>query len=206
MLATRRTNGRTVSRATFRTAAGLLSVALIGAACGGAAAPTPTPGSSPGTSQPPGGQATPAGGGTPTTAPVVTPAGGAGGATLPDGSWTAGTVHAVISGPVSQTIDAPLLAANSVSGQAQTSLIYVAEDTATQVSIAIYPDDVAISVTTATFVGGGGSTADAPCDASITRADANAVEGRVICTNAPVIDMSGASQLVNIDATFSATR
>jgi hypothetical protein len=137
---------------------------------------------------------------------VVTPGGGSGGATLPDGSWTAGTVHAVISGPVSQTIDAPLLPANSISGQGQTSLIYIDGDTATSVTIAIYPDDVAISVTTATFVGGGGSTENAPCDASITRADANAVEGRVICANAPVINMSGVQSLVNIDATFSATR
>jgi hypothetical protein len=181
------------------TAATCLVAALaIVAACGG------TPGATtPGTSQPPGGQATPTGGGTPTTAPVVTPGGGSGGATLPDGNWTAGTVHAVISGPISATIDAPLVPANSVSGQGQTSLIYVAEEGATQISIAIYPDDVAISVVTGTFVGGGGET---DCDASITRADANAVEGRVICTNAPVINMSGVQSLVNIDATFSATR
>ena len=185
------------------TAATCLVAALaIVAACGGTPGAT-TPGSSPSTSQPPGGQATPTGGGTPTTAPVVPPGGGGGGATLPDGSWTAGTVHAVISGPVSQTLDAPLLPANSVSGQAQTSLIYVDEDTATQISIAILPDDVAISVQTATFVGGGG---EADCDASITRADASAVEGRIICTNAPVINASGVQSLVNIDATFSATR
>ena len=204
MLASSRLNRPTAAAAT-RTAVMVLCLALI-AACGGAAAPTPT---GVATSQPTGG-ATPTtapvvtpSGATPTTAPVVTPGGGSGGATLPDGSWTAGTVHAVISGPVSTTIDAPLLPANSVSGQAQTSLIYVDEDTATQISIAIYPDDVAISVTTATFVGGGGET---DCDASITRADANAVEGRIICTDAPVINMSGVQSLVNIDATFSATR
>lgn len=181
----------------------VLAGALILAACQAAPASTPA-------SQAPGTQ--PAATLTPTAPPGQTPApeptsgGGGGGLTLPEGAWSGGTARAVVTGDFGATFDASLLAATSLSTTESTLLQYVSA-ASQSFALAIYQDYVAVSITTAEFVGGGGSTADAPCDATFARSDANAVEGTVTCRDAPVVGMSGAAgQTIDLEVSFTATR
>lgn len=132
--------------------------------------------------------------------------GGDSGLTLPDGAWTAGRANATVSGGVSGTIEADLFAATSITDGGNTFLQYISSDGA-QVAVAIYPNDVGVSVVSSDFSGGGGSTAGGQCEVSFSRSDDNAVEGTVHCEDAPMLSSTGTvDTLATLDVSFSATR
>jgi hypothetical protein len=132
--------------------------------------------------------------------------GGDSGLTLPDGAWTAGHANATVSGDLSGTIEADLFAATSITDGGNTFLQYISSDGA-QVAVAIYPNDVGVSVVSSDFSGGGGSTAGGQCEVSFSRSDDNAVEGTVHCEDAPMLSSTGTvNTLATLDVSFSATR
>jgi hypothetical protein len=132
--------------------------------------------------------------------------GGDSGLTLPDGAWTAGHANATVSGDLSGTIEADLFAATSITDGGNTFLQYISSDGA-QVAVAIYPNDVGVSVVSSDFSGGGGSTAGGQCEVSFSRSDDNAVEGTVHCEDAPMLSSTGTvDTLATLDVSFSATR
>jgi hypothetical protein len=186
------------------------AMAFILAACQGAT-PTTRPGGAPtataGTGQP-APTATAGSGSAQTPAPGGGGGGGGGGGlTLPEGAWSGGNLHLVVSGDFSATIDAPLFPSTSVTIPDYTILYYIAEASQSSVTLGIYSDYVAISLTTPQFVGGAGSTQDSVCSASFARREANSVEGTITCTDAPVVSTAGAiGQTVDMQGSFTATR
>jgi len=188
---------------------GLLLVAAftLGSCSGAPEAATSTPTSPPGGGTP---QPTSPGGTTqPTQAPGTTataPPGGGGG-TFPDGSWTAGAAHLVVTGDHNVTADLALIPFASMSAEGTTVLQYGSDTVQVFLSISIEPAGVAIVITTEQFIGGSGTTTDTPCAANFARAEANAVEGSVSCASAVVISTGGAiNQHINLQASFTATR
>lgn len=131
-----------------------------------------------------------------------------GGAVLPEGNWSGGAIHLVVSGDFSGTYDAPLVGTTSLTTPDITLLNYLATDPDIGVAVSINPTFTAVVVTTPQFVGGGGSTQDAGCTATFPRADASGLEGTLSCQNAPVLGMTGGGveKHVNIEASFTATR
>jgi hypothetical protein len=190
--------------ATFRMlGATLLPLALVLAACAGSPPAATGPGATnttqPGATDQPTDQPT-----EPAGATATTPVGG--GPTFPDGAWTAGTAHVVISGDYAATLDLPLQP-GSMSAGGSTVLQYVQAEPFTSFTISVESGSVSVVVTTTTYVGGGGTTEDAPCSASWARAEPNSVEGAVTCQNAPVVATGSVTQQhINIQATFTATR
>ena len=185
---------------------------FVAAACGGPpAAGTPTAGQPTATGgQPtaPGGQGatpTPQGATNPPGQPTPPPGGG-GGAVFPDGVWTSGSAHIVVTGDYNQTNDLGL--GGGLSGGGVTTFQYASVDQTVAFTVSVDADTVSIVISTPQYVGGGGTTTDAPCAANWTRKDANLAEATLQCTGAVVIGTSGAggAQRINVQASFSATR
>jgi hypothetical protein len=127
--------------------------------------------------------------------------------TLSDGQWTGGKAHAEVTGDVSGTFDAVINPALATSAGNNTSLTYFTPDSLKQVAVALAGGTAAVSVITPEWVGGGGTTEGAQCSVSFTKSEDKSLAGTVTCTNAPVIDATGAaSKAANIVVTFDATR
>ena len=131
--------------------------------------------------------------------------GGGGGLTLSDGSWSSGSAHVVASGDLSATIDADLFPQTSYTADGNTVLTYLDADSGSAVTIAIYPDEFAVSVTSGEVVGGAGTTTT--CEVTYNRGDDNAVDATFQCPNAAVISGAGvALQATDLDGSFTANR
>src|SRR5215218_7624226 len=148
-----------------------LALAAIMAACQ-SAAPTSGPTGQPGsTASAPSNARASTSPATPASQPTSGGGGGGGGAVLPEGSWTAGTAHLVVSGDYSGTYDIPLSALSLTAGDT-TLLNYINEQPPTSLTVSIAADTVSVVVTTGEFTGGAGVTQDSPCNATFSRSDA----------------------------------
>lgn len=131
--------------------------------------------------------------------------GGGIGRQLPDGNWSGGEASIEMSGDATASGTAPLSPMISFTDGDSTILTYASADGAMLISIAIYSDSFAVSVTTAEAVGGGGTTTSCSVDWGST--DDNNVSADFSCPDSPVFTMTGSqSGSADIDGSFNATR
>ncbi|MEP7040689.1 MAG: hypothetical protein ABI864_03850 [Chloroflexota bacterium] len=132
--------------------------------------------------------------------------GGSGGIgkTLADGQWTSGTAHLDYSGDKSGSFDAPLFAITSLTTGGTSVLTFIDTEKGLSATVAIYPDSFAVSVTTAAFTGGAGTTTN--CTVTYQAGDEHNIEASFNCQNAPVIFTTGGNGTVNLEGTLSASR
>jgi hypothetical protein len=130
--------------------------------------------------------------------------GGGIGTTLGDGPWTGGTAQVDVSGDASASFDAPLFGATSITDGAITTLTYVSTDGGL-IGIAVDTESFSVSVTTAEFVGGGGTTTS--CSVTYQSTADNNISGDFSCPDSPAFTATGASGgTLDIEGSFTATR
>ena len=207
-----------------RGAAAILVIALAVSACGGSSASAaPSNGSgngsgsasstAPNASSPADPSAGPTDGAQPTDAasPAAGGNGGTGNGAIPalsDGQWTAGKAHADVTGDVSDNVDGTIMESLAITTDQNTTLMYFSADATKQIAVALAGGTASVSVTTPSWVGGGGTTAGAECNVSFTKTDDKALAGTVTCTKAPVLTVGSltADQFADMNVTFDATR
>ena len=203
-----------------RGAAAILVIALAVSACGGSsasAAPSNGSGSAsstaPNASTPSAPSAGPTDAAQPTDAasPAAGGNGGTGNGAIPslsDGQWTAGKAHADVTGDVSDNVDGTIMESLAITTDQNTTLMYFSADATKQIAVALAGGTASVSVTTPSWVGGGGTTAGAECNVSFTKTDDKALAGTVTCTKAPVLSVGSltADQFADMKVTFDATR
>ena len=145
-----------------------------------------------------------------TVAPSVASTVGGGGTipTIAEGRYTAGKSHFEISGEASETVDADLAAAASVTAEGLTLLSYSAGSGATGVvaHVVFNPDlGPSISYQSAKLVTAGGVPEG--CHVELTKNDASGLAGTFSCTGLDAL-VPGAvtTTKVNVNGTFSANR
>lgn len=182
----------------------LAALALV-AACSSSPSGSEGPGASSG------GEPSAAGssGGAPSEAPASQGGGGSGsggiGVTISDGAWGDGSAHVDASGDMNASFDVDLFALSSFTANGETLLVYISSDGTQSVTLAIYADSFAVSVTTADGVGGGGTTTT--CDVSYSDTSDDSIAGEYDCPNSPVIMATGTTGgVVDLSGSFSATR
>ena len=203
-----------------RGAAAILVIALAVSACGGSSASAaPSNGSESASSTAPNAStpADPSAGPTDAAQPsdAASPAAGGDGGTgngaipsLSDGQWTAGKAHADVTGDVSDNVDGTIMESLAITTDQNTTLMYFSADATKQIAVALAGGTASVSVTTPSWVGGGGTTAGAECNVSFTKTDDKALAGTVTCTKAPVLSVGSltADQFADMNVTFDATR
>ena len=182
-----------------RGAAAILVIALAVSACGGSsasAAPSNGSGSAsstaPNASTPSAPSAGPTDAAQPTDAasPAAGGNGGTGNGAIPslsDGQWTAGKAHADVTGDVSDNVDGTIMESLAITTDQNTTLMYFSADATKQIAVALAGGTASVSVTTPSWVGGGGTTAGAQCNVSFTKSD-----DKALTTSCSTASMTGA--------------